>query len=104
MEWLNISNISSSPIFRRINRGNTLGEKLGSGRIARTYKRIASKAHLSCDTIKSISGHSMRVGAAQDLLREGMSLPNIMNRGRWSKTDTVMRYVEQACSTYPLTP
>lgn len=37
----------------------------------------------------------MRVGAAQDLLREGVSLPNIMNRGRWSKTDTVMRYVEQ---------
>lgn len=64
---------------------------------------MASKAHLSCDTIKNISGHSMRVGAAQDLLREGMSLPNIMNRGRWSKTDTVMRYVEQACSTYPLT-
>ncbi len=37
----------------------------------------------------------MRVGAAQDLLREGTSHPNIMNRGRWSKTDTVMRYVEQ---------
>ena len=37
----------------------------------------------------------MRVGAAQDLLREGVSLANIMNRGRWSKTDTVMRYVEQ---------
>lgn len=37
----------------------------------------------------------MRVGAAQDLLREGVSLPNIMNRGRWSKTDTVLRYVEQ---------
>jgi len=43
----------------------------------------------------------MRVGAAQDLLREGMSLPNIMHRGRRSKTDTVMRYVEQVSSTYP---
>ena len=102
-EWLSISDISSGPIFRGINRGNAIGEKLGSGQIARIYKRMASKAHLSCDTIKNISGHSMRVGAAQDLLREGMSLPNIMNRGRWSKTDTVMRYVEQACSTYPLT-
>ena len=103
-EWLNISNIASGPIFRGINRGNTLGEKLGSGQIARIYKRIASKAHLSCDTIKNISGHSMQVGAAQDLLREGKSLPNIMNRGRWSKTDTVMRYVEQVSSTYPLSP
>lgn len=38
----------------------------------------------------------MRVGAAQDLLLSGASLPTIMNRGRWSKTDTVMRYVEYA--------
>ena len=103
-EWLNISNISSGPIFRGINRGNAIGEKLGSGQIARIYKRMASKAHLSCDTIKNISGHSMRVGAAQDLLREGMSLPNIMNRGRWSKTDTVMRYVEQTAPINHLTP
>jgi len=103
-EWLNISNIYSGPIFRGINRRNIIGEKLGSGQIARIYKKMASKAHLSCDTIKNISGHSMRVGAAQDLLREGMSLPNIMNRGRWSKTDTVMRYVEQTAPTNPSTP
>lgn len=101
-EWLNISNIYSGPIFRGINKGNTIGEKLGSGQVARIYKRMASKAHLSCDTVKNISGHSMRVGAAQDLLREGMSLPNIMNRGRWSKTDTVMRYVEQTAPKNPL--
>ena len=36
----------------------------------------------------------MRVGAAQDLLISGASLPLIMQRGRWSKTDTVMRYIE----------
>jgi hypothetical protein len=37
----------------------------------------------------------MRVGAAQDLLLlSGASLPIIMARGRWSKPDTVMRYVE----------
>jgi hypothetical protein len=43
-----------------------------------------------------ISGHSLRVGAAQDLLLSGTSLPIIMNRGRWSKTDAVMRHVESA--------
>ena len=36
----------------------------------------------------------MRVGAAQDLLLSGATLPTLMNRGRWSKTDTVMRYTE----------
>jgi len=37
----------------------------------------------------------MRVGAAQDLLNSGASMRIIMQRGRWSKTDTVMRYVDQ---------
>ena len=94
-QWLVASRIQLGPIFRGINRGNAIAEKIGSGQIARIYKRMAVKADLDCDTIKNISGHSMRVGAAQDLLREGASLPVIMNRGRWSKTDTVMRYVEQ---------
>ena len=49
--------------------------------------------------VGQISGHSMRVGAAQDLLLSGASLPMIMNRGRWSKTDTVMRYIESAAMT-----
>jgi len=46
--------------------------------------------------VEHISGHSMRVGSAQDLLNSGASMPMLMNRGRWTKTDTVMRYVENA--------
>jgi len=37
----------------------------------------------------------MRVGRAQDLVNSGASLPIIMSMGRWTKADTVMRYVEQ---------
>jgi hypothetical protein len=37
----------------------------------------------------------MRVGGAQDLLRLGASLPQIMVKGGWAKTDTAMRYVER---------
>ena len=54
-----------------------------------------TKAGLNESEIKSISGHSMRVGAAQDLLNSGASMPMIMQRGRWSKTDTIMRYLER---------
>ena len=43
---------------------------------------------------KKISGHSIRVGAAQDLCLAGKTLPQIMAKGRWVKTDTLMRYVE----------
>ncbi len=37
----------------------------------------------------------MRVGGAQDLLVQGASLAQIMVKGGWAKTDTVMRYVER---------
>jgi hypothetical protein len=43
-----------------------------------------------------ISSHSIRIGAAQDLPLTGKSFPEIMNRSRWSKIDTVMRYAESA--------
>jgi site-specific recombinase XerD len=94
-EWLTESAITIGPIFRGITRGGKVTGGLGCGQIARIYKRIATEAKIDSETIKHISGHSMRIGAAQDLLISGASLPIIMNRGRWSKVDTVMRYVEQ---------
>ena len=60
----------------------------------RIYKRLARNANLEPKLTSKISGHSCRVGAAQDLLASGASLPIIMSKGRWSKSDTVMRYVE----------
>ena len=36
----------------------------------------------------------MRVGAVQDLLKSSAIMPVIKNKGRWSKIDTVMRYLE----------
>lgn len=44
--------------------------------------------------IEGISGHSLRADAAQDLLSSGVSMPIIMQRGTWSKTDTVMKFPE----------
>lgn len=78
-----------------INRGGRISlSSLGSGQVNRIYKQIAKNAGLDELVIQGISGHSMRVGAAQDLLNSGASMPIIMQRGRWSKTDTVMRYLE----------
>ena len=76
--------------------GKISGSSLGSGQVNRIYKQIARNAGLDELVIERISGHSMRVGAAQDLLNSGASMPIIMQRGRWSKTDTVMRYVEHS--------
>lgn len=58
--------------------GKISRDGLNSGQVNRIYKRIARKIGLDESKIKGISGHSMRVGAAQDLLNLGASMPIIM--------------------------
>jgi len=94
--WMKHLPENQEMLFCGLNRSFDLSPNIGAGQINRIYKRIARKAGLDESEIKRISGHSMRVGAAQDLLNSGASMPMIMQRGRWSKTDTVMRYVEHS--------
>ncbi|CAM8399705.1 XerD Site-specific recombinase XerD [Candidatus Methylopumilus universalis] len=93
-EWINKSKISSGKIFRAITTTEKIKGSLNSSHIGRIYKKIAARSNVDINIIKNISSHSMRVGAAQDLITNGSSLSTIMNRGRWTKTDTVMRYIE----------
>ena len=93
-EWINKSKISSGKIFRSVTSSGKIKKGLNSAQINRIYKKAAMISNIDADIIAKISGHSMRVGAAQDLLLSGATLPILMNRGRWSKTDTVMRYTE----------
>jgi site-specific recombinase XerD len=92
--WINQAKLSDGYLFRGINNAIDITHELKCSQINRIYKRLAKDAKLPKEIIDHISGHSMRVGAAQDLLKSGASMPIIMNRGRWSKTDTVMRYLE----------
>jgi site-specific recombinase XerD len=94
--WINQAKLDDGYLFRGINNAIDITYELKSSQINRIYKRLAKDAKLPKEVIDQISGHSMRVGAAQDLLKSGASMPMIMNRGRWSKTDTVMRYLEGA--------
>ena len=93
-QWINQAKLDDGYLFRGINNAIDITHELKSSQINRIYKRLAKAAKLTKEVIDHISGHSMRVGAAQDLLKSGASMPMIMNKGRWSKTDTVMRYLE----------
>ncbi len=94
--WLSHAKLKDGFLFRGINNAIDIAQELKGSQINRIYKRLAKDAELPKEIIDHISGHSMRVGAAQDLLKSGASMPMIMNKGRWSKTDTVMRYLEGA--------
>lgn len=92
--WIEKAKLTDGYLFRGINNAIEIAEDLKSSQINRIYKRLAKDAGFPIEIVAHISGHSMRVGAAQDLLKSGASIPMIMNKGRWSKTDTVMRYLE----------
>ena len=93
-DWLREAKITSGYLFRGITKYDTPTKEIAGAQINRIYKQLAIKANLDSKLVEHISGHSLRVGSAQDLLASGASMPLIMNRGRWTKVDTVMRYVE----------
>lgn len=95
LAWLDQSKLDKGPIFRGINNSLDLSNQLGAAEVNRIFKRLAKRAKLDDSIIQDISGHSIRVGAAQDLARCGTSLPILMTKGRWSKADTALRYVER---------
>lgn len=94
-EWILESEIIDGHILRGIHPSGEITPSLCESRIPRIYKSLAKRAHLCEEAISGISGHSMRVGRAQDLMVQGASLPQIMAKGGWAKTDTVMRYIER---------
>jgi hypothetical protein len=66
-----------------IDRGRRISpNSLSSRQINRIHKRFARQAGLDELVVEGISGYSMRIGAAQDLLNSGASMPIIMQRGR----------------------
>ena len=94
-KWLSAAKIKEGGIFRGVRSSRAITYSLCESRISRIYKTLARKAGLSESVVQSISGHSMRVGGAQDLLKVGASLPQIMVKGGWAKPDTVMRYIDR---------
>jgi hypothetical protein len=95
MQWIEEIPQGQEYLIIGIDRGWEISyTRLGFGQVNRIYKNFARNAGLDELAIEGISGHSMRVLAAQDLLSSGVSMPIIMQRETWSKTDTVMRFPE----------
>ncbi len=92
--WVNNSKIENGYLFRGINRDDNLNGSISVGQINRIFKKIAHDANLNKDIINRISGHSLRVGAARDLAQNGNDFPTLMRKGRWSKIDTIMKYIQ----------
>ena len=93
--WVGKARLESGPLLRAV-RGHMIEDSLSAGQVARIFKSRATRAGLDDLARESISGHSLRVGNAQDMLTSGASLPQIMLSGGWSKPATALRYCENA--------
>lgn len=90
--WLACKPHHSGPLFRPVNKSGVVGTtRISHMAVVRAMKRVARAAGLDD---RGISGHSCRVGAAQDLLAEGFSLAEIMEAGRWTTERMPARYTE----------
>ena len=92
--WLTVARIEAGPMFRRVNRyGRVLGP-LDAASVSRIFKRMGRRARLSAEEVSAISGHSTRVGAAQDMIKYGGDLAGAMQAGRWKSATMVARYAQ----------
>ena len=63
--------------------------------VSRTLMRLGSAAGLDEQMSAALSGHSMRVGCAQDLNASGHDILTIMRAGGWRSMNVVARYIEK---------
>jgi integrase len=93
MKWIDAARIKDGALFRAVRYSGSVGGVLDPGDVARIFKGMARRANLPADQLARISGHSTRVGSAQDMLRYKETLPAIMASGRWKSSEMVGRYV-----------
>src|ERR1700733_12163362 len=93
--WLEHAGISEGPLFRRLIGQNQIGGTLNPGSIAPIFKRVAQWIGMPARYVAGISGHSTRVGAAQDLAELDIDLAAITQAGGWKSPRMPLQYAEK---------
>jgi integrase/recombinase XerD len=94
--WLAWRGPDITPLFCGIYQGKPIDRALEATLVKRLIKDAARSVDLDPETIDAFSGHSLRVGAAQDLLTHGHDAIAIMRAGRWKPINVLARYLEFA--------
>lgn len=78
----------------RIAQNGALEGGMGPEEVARIFRRRAMQAGLA--NAANVSGHSTRVGMANDLIALGYSTPQIMDAGKWKSAEMVTLYTRRS--------
>ena len=93
-KWIEISKITSGPVFRRFIKGLRLSEnRLTDQTVALLIKEYLNLAGIDS---KNYSGHSLRSGFATSAAESGVEERNIMAMTGHKSTEMVRRYIKDA--------
>jgi integrase len=92
--WMRAAGITEGALFRRLIGRSRVGERLHPDMVADIFKRVSKWIGWAPEQVAQVSGHSIRVGATQDLLALNIDLAAVMQAGRWVTTVMPMRYGE----------
>lgn len=95
-EWLEWRGPEIEYLFCPIYQEKAVDRDLSTTTVKRLIKTSAREAGIDPAEVDTFSGHSMRVGAAQDLLRAGHDTAAIMRAGGWKSVAVLTRYLEHA--------
>lgn len=94
--WLEASKLEEGPLFRGLHTLKVSDRSLSTSSIRRLIKSAAHRAGVAKPIADGLSGHSMRIGAAQDMMLAGFDTISIMQAGGWKTHAVMARYVENA--------
>ncbi|HTW09209.1 MAG TPA: site-specific integrase, partial [Acidimicrobiales bacterium] len=92
--WLDVTGITSGPVFRKVDRNGHIGAvRLNPASVAEVVKRAAAAAGLDP---RQFSGHSLRAGLATSAAANGATESLIMAQTGHKSTAMVRRYIRRA--------
>ncbi len=98
-EWIKQAGIKEGAIFLRVHGSAGVGNPLTAQNVSAVLRKVGRWIGLDKEEWERISGHSCRVGAAQDLLALNIDLSSVMQAGRWRDTRMPMRYGEKVLAS-----
>jgi site-specific recombinase XerD len=85
-DWVKAGKLKDGHLLRGV-KERSVTDGLNSGQVCRIFKKLARQAELKTELADRISGHSTSIGGAQELLRDGASIAQIMAKSagqRWT--------------------
>ena len=98
-QWISQAGIKEGAIFVRVHGATSVGGSLTPQVVSMVFRKVGQWIGFERKEWENLSGHSVRVGAAQDLLALNMDLPSVMQAGRWTDSRMPMRYGEKVLAS-----